>query len=425
MDRTEAHLRLNRILTALPDFGADNLLTITSDDWEFLLRMLVHERLFEESLELLVARLRRSLRDEFGSNEPPGRIQDLLAAVAVFLFQHEYVIASSSGEDDVPGLLVGACYRPLNAPLPNPRNSRWIAKLNLVHVEEPRRERELMPVIRELAPIADGTSKRVAAMYEENPYPRWWGNLAPLSAVAGEVLVAGCGSGAQAIAAARGSPHQRITAIDLSAPSIAYGMRRAEELGISNIEWFKGDLLDIERLDRRFEQIACVGVLHHMADPGAGLEALGRCLTPTGSIRLGLYTESGRQSVVAAAALRQQLGTPSTAEGIRLFRQYVMALPKSHPARAVANTRDFFSISECRDLIFHVQEIRYTIPTLSRLMRTHGFQVTAMWGPNPTAPSLKANYDFPSEADLASLADHEQKFPGCFGHMYRLNVQKA
>jgi len=40
----------------------------------------------------------------------------------------------------------------------------------------------------------------------------------------------------------------------------------------------------------------------------------------------------------------------------------VMAADPGDPLREAMRLDDFFSLSECRDLLFHVQEHRFTIP---------------------------------------------------------------
>ncbi len=36
----------------------------------------------------------------------------------------------------------------------------------------------------------------------------------------------------------------------------------------------------------------------------------------------------------------------------------------------ICNTRDFFSISNCRDLLFHVQELRFTLPQIEAALKS-------------------------------------------------------
>ena len=69
----------------------------------------------------------------------------------------------------------------------------------------------------------------------------------------------------------------------LSRASLAYGKRMAARHGIENITFLNGDILDLPKLGRIFDHAECVGVLHHMADPRAGLLAISAALLPAPS----------------------------------------------------------------------------------------------------------------------------------------------
>ena len=115
--------------------------------------------------------------------------------------------------------------------------------------------------------------------------------------------------------------------------------------------------------------IECSGVLHHMQDPARGLAALNSKLKPGGYIKIGLYSKLARQNVSAARELIQTLGLQSTPEGIRGFRKQIFNDDQHELKGLSVLVNDFYSLSECRDLCFHVQEpVSYThltLPTMS------------------------------------------------------------
>ena len=94
-------------------------------------------------------------------------------------------------------------------------------------------------------------------------------NVSELSAKP-QILVAGCGTGQHSIATANKFKNSCITAIDLSLNSLGYAKLKTEQLGITNIEYLQADILDLDLLNKDFDVIESVGVLHHMADPVAG-----------------------------------------------------------------------------------------------------------------------------------------------------------
>ena len=83
-------------------------------------------------------------------------------------------------------------------------------------------------------------------------------------------------------------------------------------------------------------------------------------------MRIGLYSEIGRQHIVLGRSLIAEKGYSTSPEDIRQCRQEVIGLAADgNPAMAkICDRNDFFATSECRDLLFHVQEQRLTLPQI-------------------------------------------------------------
>ena len=348
-------------------------------------------------------------------------------------------------------LVVVACYRPLHTVItPEMPGGAWpepVAGIVRQQVHEPLEERQLAASMPRLTAIDDEVSRRVRAQYEQNPYPRWvrleqpwqpttleqWlrqtlpsAPLAPLSARDGvDVLVAGCGSGQNPITAARTLAGARVLAVDLSLASLAHAKRKTRELAIDTIEYAQADILEIGSIGRQFDVVDTTGVLHHLGDWQAGWRALVAVTRPGGVMRLGLYSERASAGVVAARAFIAARHYDSTPEQIRRCRQDLLAA--GDPLLAyVADYPDFYSTSECRDLLFHVQEHRLSLPQIKAFLaaqdlRFLGFAVDA---------AVMAHYrqrfpDDPAATDLDRWDALEAEYPALFGRMYLFWVQKA
>src|ERR1700690_1123301 len=97
--------------------------------------------------------------------------------------------------------------------------------------------------------------------------------------------------------AERGTPAE-IVYLDLSAASRRIAEARAATRELSNIRFLTGSLLDLPGMGLgRFDYIDCCGVLHHLADPAAGLATLTSVMAPEGGMGLMLYGELGRTGV--------------------------------------------------------------------------------------------------------------------------------
>jgi SAM-dependent methyltransferase len=160
--------------------------------------------------------------------------------------------------------------------------------------------------------------------------------------------------------------------VDLSLNSLSYAQRKTRELGFSNIEYVQGDLTELGQLERRFDLIECLGVLHHLGDPLAGWRVLVDLLRPGGLMKIGLYSKIARQHIILGRSLIAEKGYSSSPEDIRRCRQDIIAMAANGNTEMaqISDTRDFFSLSECRDLLFHVQEQRYALPQIEQALKS-------------------------------------------------------
>ena len=171
--------------------------------------------------------------------------------------------------------------------------------------------------------------------------------------------------------------------------------------------------------------IECSGVLHHMQNPAEGLAALNSSLKPGGYFKIGLYSKLARQKVSAARKLIKNLGIQSTPEGIRDFRKQVFD-DDQHELKDLSElASDFYSLSECRDLCFHVQEHQFTTETLEKLLETERLAFCGFMLPK----SIKAAYQhcFPEDSNGTSLSnwgEFESNNPSTFQSMYQFWAYK-
>ena len=249
-------------------------------------------------------------------------------------------------------------------------------------LREPLEEAADRATIAKLVPVEDSVSLDVMRQYEENPYPRWTVN--PMAAFAAgeagrtisaerqagqDILIAGCGTGSHAVQIAQVYPNARLLAIDMSLASLAYARRKTRELGFRNIEYAQADILRLGSIDRSFDRIESVGVLHHLAEPLIGWRVLASLLRPGGRMRIGLYSDAARSLITEARARIATRGYRATPDDIRRCRQEIMQEPDRW--WALIESKDFFGVSGCRDLLFNVMEHCFTIPQIAAFLREH------------------------------------------------------
>ncbi len=96
------------------------------------------------------------------------------------------------------------------------------------------------------------------------------------------VLDIGCGTG---LITLRIAPHvEHITAIDLSTKMIAVAQRKAEQQGISNVDFQVADGYALPLDGRSFDVVLLFNILHIVQNPSALLQEAHRLLKPNGCV---------------------------------------------------------------------------------------------------------------------------------------------
>jgi SAM-dependent methyltransferase len=308
-------------------------------------------------------------------------------------------------------------------------------------------ERRLASGIVAAGPITDATSLKVQTQYEENPYPRWrsldrWPRISVADWIAQEVpnapaamswpaepamLVAGCGTGEETLSLASRIARLRITAIDLSESSLAYAVRMAGVLGIDGIDFRQADILALDESWGLFDFVSSSGVLHHLRNPLEGLRALARRLRPGGLMKVGLYSERARSAIRHVRNAIAAEGIPATAAGVRAFRKRVLQSVPDDPLRQLLRARDFFTLSECRDLLFHVQEHDFRLPAIADMVRGEGLETLGLSRQMPRGALAAYRKSYPKDAaanDLGRWDEVEIRHPDLFAGMYHVWCRK-
>jgi 2-polyprenyl-3-methyl-5-hydroxy-6-metoxy-1,4-benzoquinol methylase len=455
-------------------FGATGTDAIAGDE---LLRVTLEcAPVCDVDLERFLTTLRWAMLKTASADGGPKLVADsvltLYCALARQCFINEYVFALADGEREkaqglrdlleralesnalVPPLSVVAvaAYFPLHSldavdallerPWPEPMRA-----LLTQQVREPLEESKQRGTIPRLTSVSDQVSLRVQQQYEEHPYPRWLKVRPATTAVSIDAylrgnfprssfralgkttgldyLMAGCGTGQTTIEAARLIRGVKILAIDLSVACLAYAKHKAAEFGHSDIEFAQADILELHSLHRTFDVINCSGVLHHLAKPMAGWKVLLSLLRPGGFMRVGVYSEIARRNSTAARAFLTARGFRPTVEDIRRCRQEILDLPDRNPIKIEARNSDFFTLSGCRDWLFHVQERPLTLPEIARFLSENALDFIGFSVRRAVTTRYAARFPHDrSLTDLASWHQFEQENPRSFTGMYQFWVQK-
>ena len=311
--------------------------------------------------------------------------EDELETESLKRLEQSIEISFSEGVKPEPFILLClASYRPLHLyqwsksiSLPNQYQKVSKTLINDFFIE--KKLSSEIPILHE---VTDEVSFDVRKQYEENPYPKWTNirlNSVPSTIAqivkysklklinnkinmitSPNILIAGCGTGKHSIDIATNYKNSQILAIDLSLRSLGYAKRKTKEFGINNIRYMQADILDLEKLNKKFDIIECAGVLHHMENPMAGWQVLKNCLKSGGIMKIALYSELARQYVVETRNEIDKKGIGKEIFEIKSFRNNIIKLEKPHHHDLI-KIADFYDLSSFRDLVFHYKEHRFTI----------------------------------------------------------------
>ena len=144
-------------------------------------------------------------------------------------------------------------------------------------------------------------------------------------------------------------------------------------------------------------------------------------------MKIALYSELARRGVAAARKLIAERGFAADAVGIRAARAAISSLPQGAAARAVLTSLDFYSMSGCRDLIFHVQEHCFTPARIRAAIDELGIEFLGFEFEDAAVPA-RYRERYPQDAGATSLQNwtvFEAENPDIFAGMYQFWVRHA
>ena len=433
---------------------------------EKLFQLIVKKCLITDlNLEFYLTKIRKKLLKKFLSNTDNQFFMKIYKFLIVFAEQKffcEFIYHVTDEEkkllkklenkikkkDDICELsiLLISLYKPLNkCNYLQKKLVNYISKSNefkefLKYVfHDPHTDKQASISMKSMSNFSNKTSLLMKRQYEENPFPRWRFTLRPMKGndineftnrysdtffQKPEILIAGCGTGQQAMAWSA-YKDSKIYAVDLSSESLAYAIRKAKEKNIKNINFYHLDLLDLELLNKKFDIIISTGCLHHMEKPEDGLESLVNVLKPQGLIYLGLYSKRARSEIEWTRKYIQKRKIDVTEDNMRSFRTKILN-SENKKLQSIRGLLDFFSLSNFRDLLFNYTEHTYDFIKIKELLESKKLNFIAFNEMNPDVKNSFKNH-FPNENDEVNLElwdKFEKIYPKTFLGMYKFWVKK-
>jgi SAM-dependent methyltransferase len=223
-----------------------------------------------------------------------------------------------------------------------------------------------------------------------------------------DILVAGCGTW-QAAKYAACRPDARVIGIDVSTTSLDHTERLKRKYDLTNLETRHLSIEGAADIDRRFDLVVCTGVLHHLADPDAGLSALRSVLKDDGALHLMVYAPYGRTGIYMLKEYCRRLGVQPSEHEIQDLMAVLKVLPRHHPLAAVlGGSRDANNADALADALLNPRDRAYSVPQLFEFIERNGLAFGRWYSQAPYLPQCGAAAATAHASRLAALPEQER-----------------
>ena len=140
-------------------------------------------------------------------------------------------------------------------------------------------------------------------------------------------------------------------------------------------------------------------------------------------MKIGLYSELARQDIVRTRKEIKLLSIGTSEAEMKKFRRIIIDSSKESHQR-LTKSKDFFSLSTLRDLIFHVQEHLFTIPQIAHCLEELGLKFCGFGNQDIVSNFRVFHGNDANIYDLNLWHKYEESNPKTFIGMYQFWCQK-
>jgi SAM-dependent methyltransferase len=235
-----------------------------------------------------------------------------------------------------------------------------------------------------------------------------------------DILIAGCGTNQASVFACM-NPDANVVAVDISRPSLDHQQYLKDKHGLFNLQLHSLPIEELPKLAMDFDLIVSTGVLHHLADPQAGMTALAHCLRPDGVAGVMLYAKNGRIGIELLQKAFRDLDLGQNESSIGLVRQTLSLLSADHPVQSYLKmARNLESDAVLVDTFLHGRERSFTVDDCVDLVTSAGLVFQGWLNKAPYYP-----HDLFARPNQVYPAINALPEPALWSTMERLNTVNA
>lgn len=172
------------------------------------------------------------------------------------------------------------------------------------------------------------------------------------------ILDAGCGTGNRTIEMAKAYPNANFIGIDMTTNSLKIARNQAEQLKISNVEFYEQNILESIDMEK-FDLIVSTGVIHHLSNPKLGLSNLMQLLKDDGMILLWLYGYIGEfDRMINRELVKTLTNNPMDFEdGMNIVKSLNLGIDANRYGNSYANSKITNRVQDSIDADALIHEI--------------------------------------------------------------------
>ena len=236
-----------------------------------------------------------------------------------------------------------------------------------------------------------------------------------------DILIAGCGTN-QAAVFAFTNPAAKVVGVDISRSSLDHQQYLKDKHQLGNLELRLLPVEELPTLGLEFDLVVSTGVIHHLADPLAGMKALAGCLRRDGVLGVMLYARYGRSGVELLESVFRDLELSQDDASVQIVKDAMSVLPADHPARNyIKGAWDLQSDAALVDTFLHGRARSYTVAECIDLVVSAGLVFQGWLLKTPYYPHeffAQANTFYPvlnalPESKLWSVMERLQTVNAC------------
>jgi Methyltransferase domain len=180
-------------------------------------------------------------------------------------------------------------------------------------------------------------------------------------------------------------------------------------LALTNLETRLLAVENAGELDRHFDVIICTGVLHHLAEPDAGLRALRSVLKPDGAMYLLVYAPYGRAGVHMLEEYGRTLSLGTSKQELKDLYSVLRGLPQHHPLFAAqGGSREFLDGDLLADALLNPRHRSYSVPQLFDFLERNHLKLGRWYSQAPYLHQCGSIATTPHAKKLAALPERDQ-----------------